>query len=105
MPVPMMMPPMVVVPAMAPVMMVPVMMVVPAHFGREVFRILLNSARRTGIDQRHCLGALDWSRHDKKRANSRQAQNFRSVHINLLKFFRILALRRTADLRRDAFKR
>lgn len=69
----------VVVPAMMP-MMVPVVMPVPTHLSCRQLRILSHRYRGARIDQRHRLRAADRRRHDEKRADSRQAQNFRSVH-------------------------
>ena len=63
--------------------MVPMMMV-PTHLSGLQLSILLHRCRGTGIDQRHCLRTSDRSRHDKKRADGHEAQNFRSVHQVLL---------------------
>jgi hypothetical protein len=60
--------------------MVPVMMPMPTHLGGRQLRILLHRCSSAWIDQRHRLRASDWSCHDENRADSRQAQNFRSVH-------------------------
>jgi hypothetical protein len=88
-PVPVMMPvPVVMMPMpMVPAVVVPVMMVMPVHLGGELLRILHNRAGRTGIDQRDSLCTLSRRSHNEQRSKSRQAQNFRSVHINLLKIF------------------
>ena len=75
-----------VVPPMVPAMM-PMMMPMPTHLGGRQLRILLHRCSSARIDQRHRLRTSDRSCHDEKRADSRQAQNFRSVHINLLKIF------------------
>ena len=68
-----------VVPPMVPAMM-PMMMPMPTHLGGRQLRILLHRCSSARIDQRHRLGTSDWSCHNEKRADSRQAQNFRSVH-------------------------
>jgi hypothetical protein len=78
-------PAMVVVPT-APMMVVvpaaPVMMM-PTHFRRHLlFAVLLQRRRSARIDQRHRLCTFDGSRDQKQRADSRKAQNFRSVHHN-----------------------
>jgi hypothetical protein len=72
-PVPMMVPAVVVMP-------VEVTMPAPAHFRGELFRILLHNSRSTRIDQRQRLRPLEGSRNNKQRADSRERQNFRSVH-------------------------
>jgi hypothetical protein len=103
MPVPAMMMPMPMVPAMV----VPVMMVMPTHLGGELPRILLNRAGRTGIDQRDRACTLSRRSHNEQRSNSRQAQNFRSVHINLLNFLdtRFASYRRSSPRRIQTLKR
>jgi hypothetical protein len=54
---------------------------VPAHFGRGQFsRALLDRSGIAGTDQRQRLRALGRRRDDEKHADSREAQNFRSVH-------------------------
>jgi hypothetical protein len=68
-----------VVPPMVPAMM-PMMMPMPTHLGGRQLRILLHRCSSARIDQRHRLRTSDRSCHDEKRADSRQAQNFRSVH-------------------------
>jgi hypothetical protein len=108
-PVPVMMPvPVVMMPMpMVPVVVVPVMMVMPVHLGGELLRILHNRAGRTGIDQRDSHCTLSRRSHNEQRSKSRQAQNFRSVHINLLKFLdtRFAPYRRSPPRRIQTLKR
>ena len=81
--------PVVAVPAMAmpaPVtaMMpstVPPVMMTPAHFGRELPRIVLHCTRRTRIDQRHRARTLDRRGHYQNRGDRRESQNFHPVHL------------------------
>ena len=83
---------------------VPVMMM-PVHLGGELFRALLHRLRGSRIDQRYRACTLNWCGHEEKRANSCQAQNFRSVHLNLLKIFGYsLAPHRRSSIRSDARK-
>jgi hypothetical protein len=99
MPVPMAMMPMAMMPvAMMPVAMMPVMMM-PAHLGGELLGTLLNWCGNARIDQRYRVCALNWCRQHQKCANGHQTQNFRSVHLNLLRIFSDTRLRFTADLR------
>jgi hypothetical protein len=85
--------------AVMPAAMPPVVpMMMPVRLGGELPRIFLNRAGSARIDQRNRLRTLNRSRRGQKGANSRHAQNFRSVHISLLKFFSDARLRRTADL-------
>ena len=102
MPMPMVTPsPMTMVPAVAPT---PVMMM-PVHLGGELLRVLLHRLRGTGTNQRYRACTLNWCCHGEKRANSCQAQNFRSVQLNLLKIFGYsLAPHRRSSVRSDARK-
>ena len=88
--------------------MVPMMMPMPTHLGGRQLRILLHRCSGARIDQRHRLRTSDWSCHDEKRADSRQAQNFRSVHSSSPSPQVISRQRRAAALlqlpRRDAEK-
>ena len=72
------MPAMVTVPsAMAPV----VVMMAPAHFGRELPRVILYRARGTRIDQRHRTRLPGRRCHHQNCGDSRKTQNFRHVHL------------------------
>jgi hypothetical protein len=57
------------------------MMVAPAHFGRELPRIVLHRGCRTRIDQRHRACALNRRSHHQNRGDRRKAQNLRPVHL------------------------
>ena len=83
--------PMAVMPSPMAVMPAAMPPVMPVRLGGELPRIFLNCVGSARIDQRHRLRTLNRSRRDQKGTNSRHAQNSRSVHINLLKFFRMIA--------------
>jgi hypothetical protein len=57
-----------------------VVMPPPADFGGKLSGILLHRRGRARIDQRHRLRTLDRSGENEKRANGREAENFRSPH-------------------------
>jgi hypothetical protein len=65
---------------MMPSVPVVVTMPAPAHFGGELFRIPLHRGGGPRIDQRHRLRALKRSGKNEKRADGREAENFRSAH-------------------------
>jgi hypothetical protein len=78
--------------AMMPMMMMPVMMM-PVRLGGELLGIFLNRCGNAGIDQRYRACALNWCGQHQEGANSRQAQNFGSVHPNLLEILSETRLR------------
>jgi hypothetical protein len=77
MPAMMAMPTVMAVPA---AMVVPTPMPVPAHFGGNIFRILLNGRRSARIAERQRLSLLSGSSDHEQSSNHRKTQNFRSLH-------------------------
>ena len=77
MPAVMAMPTVMAVPA---AMVVPTPMPVPAHFGGNIFRILLNGRRSARIAERQRLSLLSGSSDHEQSSNHRKTQNFRSLH-------------------------